>query len=86
MLSAAQWHQKKRVEAIEARRRQSEHSRLQEDVSELLERLDHEGRVYGQQAFNDWLRRRSLTAPPAVVDRLDVSKHQPAILPPRVIN
>ena len=46
------------------------------DVSDLLERLDLERRVYGQRAFNSWLHRRSLTntdTTTAVVDRLHVS-------------
>jgi len=73
LLSAAQWQQSKRAAASDAKRRELERTRRVADTSDLLERLDDERRVYGRRAFDDWLHRRSLTAAPAVVDRLDVS-------------
>ena len=73
LISAAQWQQDKRMAALDARRRQLQQTRQFKDVVDLLQRLDIERRVYGQQAFNAWLHRRHLTAAPDVVDRLDSS-------------
>jgi len=73
LLSSAQWQHDKRIAALDARRRSLERDRHIRDVSDMLERLDSERRVYGQHAFNAWLRKRRLTAVPAVVDRLGVA-------------
>ena len=73
LLSAAQWRQAKQMEAVDAKRRQLEQTRQLQDVVQLLERLDDECRVYGQQAFNAWLHQRRLTTGPPVVNRLDVT-------------
>jgi len=73
LLSSAQWQQDKRMAALDARRQQLNQTRQIIDVAQLLQQLDVERQVYGQQAFNAWLQKRSLTAAPPVVDRLEVS-------------
>jgi len=73
LLSSAKWQQDKRLAALDTRRQRQERTRQMKDVAQLLERLDCERQTYGQQAFNAWLRKRRLTAVPAVVDRLNVS-------------
>jgi len=71
LLLATQWRQSKRAAAADARRRHRERTRRTADQRDLLERLDDERRVYARTAFDAWLRGRSLTAAPDVVDRLD---------------
>jgi len=71
LLTAAQWQQDKRTAALEARRHRLDRTRQIKDATELLCRLNSDGRYYGQQAFNEWLYKRRLTAGPTVLDRFD---------------